>query len=137
MQRRLGLGPVRIGTEAMEVLKGYSWPGNVRELENLLSRSILKASADSSPTEPVIVNPIHLGADLSATQPPARLENQPSPPPLPSGTSLREATKDFQRQAIQRSLDAKNGNWAAAARELGMHRSNLHNLATRLKMRKK
>ena len=52
MQRRLGLGPVRISAEAMEILKGYSWPGNVRELENILSRSILKASANSPPGEP-------------------------------------------------------------------------------------
>ena len=137
MQRRLGLGPVRIGTEAMEVLKAYSWPGNVRELENILSRSILKASADASPGEPVIVNPMHLGDDLSSTQKPARLEYQSSPPPLPSGYTLREATKNFQGQVIQRVVDAKKGNWAAAARELGMHRSNLHNLATRLGLRKK
>ena len=137
MQRRLGLGPVRISAEAMEILKGYSWPGNVRELENILSRSILKASANSPPGEPVIVSPVNLGGDLAATQQPARLDFQPSSPPLPSGTTLREATKNFQIQVIQRVLDAKKGNWAAAARELGMHRSNLHNLATRLKIRKK
>jgi anaerobic nitric oxide reductase transcription regulator len=137
MQRRLGLGPVRIGTEAMEALTGYSWPGNVRELENLLSRSILKASADSPPREPVIVNPVHLGDDLSSTQKPVRLEYQPAPKPLPSGCTLREATKNFQRQTIQFTLDKNDGNWAAAARELGTNRSNLHNLATRLDMRKK
>ena len=137
MQRRLGLGPVRISTDAMEILKGYSWPGNVRELENILSRSILKASADSPPGAPVIVNPVNLGDDLAATQQPAGLHFQPSSPPLPSGTTLREATKNFQIKVIQRVLDAKKGNWAAAARELGMHRSNLHNMATRLKIRKK
>ena len=137
MQRRLGLGPVRISTEAMEILKGYPWPGNVRELENILSRSILKASAESHPGGQVIVNPMHLGDDLSATQQPARLDFQPLPSPLPSGYTLREATKNFQIQVIQRILDAKNGNWAATARELGMHRSNLHNLAARLQIRKK
>ncbi|WP_372683037.1 nitric oxide reductase transcriptional regulator NorR [Desulfosarcina sp.] len=137
MQRRLGLGPVRISTEAMETLKRYSWPGNVRELENILSRSILKASVNSPLGEPVIVSPVNLGDDLSAAHTPARLDTQPSPPPLTSGQTLREATKNFQIQVIQRVLDAKKGNWAAAARQLGMHRSNLHNLATRLKIRKK
>jgi anaerobic nitric oxide reductase transcription regulator len=137
MQRRLGLGPVRISTDTMEILKGYSWPGNVRELENILSRSILKASADYPPGAPVIVSPANLGDDLAATQQPARLHFQPPPPPLPSGYTLREATKNFQIQVIRRVLDSKKGNWAAAARELGMHRSNLHNLATRLKIRKK
>ena len=77
-----------------------------------------------------------LGSDLSSTQKPAPIDFQPSPAPLPSGYTLREATKTFQRQVIQRILDAKKGNWAAAARELGMHRSNLHNLATRLELRK-
>lgn len=136
-QRRLGLGPVRISTDAMEVLRGYSWPGNVRELENILSRSILKASAEFPPGEQVIVNPIHLGDDLLSTKKLAQLDFQPSPPPLPSGYSLREATKNFQRQVIRLILDKKNGNWAAAARELGMNRSNLHNLATRLNIRNK
>jgi anaerobic nitric oxide reductase transcription regulator len=137
MQRRLGLGPVRINTDAMAVLTGYTWPGNVRELENILSRSILKASAEAHPGEQVLVNPIHLGGDLSSNQKPVHLDFQPTPPPLPSGYSLREATKNFQRQVIKRVVNAKKGNWAAAARELGMHRSNLHNLATRLQIREK
>ena len=45
-QRQLGLRPVRINTQAMQLLEGYGWPGNVRELENILSRAILKASAE-------------------------------------------------------------------------------------------
>ncbi len=137
MQRRLGLGPVRISTDAMDVLSRYAWPGNVRELENILSRSILKASAEFTPGDQVIVNPGHLGDDLSSVPNLPQRDFQSSPPPMPSGYSLREATKNFQRQVIQRILEHKKGNWAAAARELGMHRSNLHNLATRLNIRKK
>jgi anaerobic nitric oxide reductase transcription regulator len=137
MQRRLGFGPVRITTDAMDVLSGYAWPGNVRELENILSRSILKASAGFPQGEQVVVNSSHLGDDLSANPRIAQLDPQASPLPLLSGYSLREATKNFQRQLIQRILGQKKGNWAAAARELGMHRSNLHNLATRLNIRKK
>ena len=137
MQRRLGLGPVRITTDAMDVLRAYAWPGNVRELENILSRSILKASAEFPPGEQVVVNQGHLGDDLSSIPIMAQIDPQPSSQPLPSGYSLREATKRFQRQVIQGTLDHKKGNWAAAARELGMHRSNLHNLATRLKLRGK
>jgi anaerobic nitric oxide reductase transcription regulator len=33
---------------------------------------------------------------------------------------------------IRKAIDRNNGNWAAAARDLNMHRSNLHNLAKRL-----
>jgi anaerobic nitric oxide reductase transcription regulator len=50
---------------------------------------------------------------------------------------LRDAVKEFQRNRIAEALENNRGNWAAAARELGMNRSNLHNLATRLGIRKK
>jgi transcriptional regulator with GAF, ATPase, and Fis domain len=39
---------------------------------------------------------------------------------------------DFEREVILRAVERHGGNWAAAARELGMHRSNLHHLARRL-----
>ena len=135
-QRRLGLGPVRINTPAMEVLVEYAWPGNVRELENLLSRAVLKASAESIPGDQVIVNPVHLGEDLSSGKNHAHFDSQLPPLAIPSGYSLREATKNFQRQTIKFFLNKNGGNWAAAARVLGTNRSNLHNLATRLELRK-
>ena len=136
MQRQLGIGPVRINTHAREILEGYTWPGNVRELENLLSRAVLKASAEYTPGEQVIVSPVHLGGDLSSGENHEHLDSQPSPFKIPSGYSLREATKNFQRQTIEFALVKNGGNWAAAARELGTNRSNLHNLATRLGLRK-
>lgn len=135
-QRRLGLGPVRINTDAMEILKEYVWPGNVRELKNLLSRAILKASAENIPGTQVIVSPTHLGEDLSFGRDHLQFDSQPFPSSMPLGYSLREATKNFQRQIIKYALDKNGKNWAAAARELGTNRSNLHNLATRLGLRK-
>jgi anaerobic nitric oxide reductase transcription regulator len=133
-RRRLGLGPVRIGPEALDVLGRFGWPGNVRELENLLSRAVLKASAEKPRGERFTVEVRHLGSDL----PLAPHETPPAPPtasiPL-EGIYLRDATKAFQRRAIQQALSANDGNWAAAARDLGMHRSNLHNLAARLGLR--
>ncbi|MGE5360485.1 MAG: helix-turn-helix domain-containing protein, partial [Bacteroidales bacterium] len=45
---------------------------------------------------------------------------------------LRQLVEDFERRAILAAVDGHRGNWAAAARALGMHRSNLHQLATRL-----
>jgi anaerobic nitric oxide reductase transcription regulator len=136
-QRQLGLRPVRITTQAMEILEGYSWPGNVRELENILSRAVLKASAEHTHGQQVIIRPAYLGNDLASGIKHKHLEFQPSSLAIPSGYSLREATKNFQRQVIKSTLDKNGGNWAAAARELGTNRSNLHNLATRLNIRKK
>ncbi len=49
--------------------------------------------------------------------------------------SLKERTEEFQRRAIEQAVQENGGNWAAAARTLGMHRSNLHHLAQRLGLR--
>jgi len=40
--------------------------------------------------------------------------------------SLSDATDVFQRQYIQRHIEAADGNLAQAAKQLGMHRSNLY-----------
>jgi anaerobic nitric oxide reductase transcription regulator len=136
-QRRLGVGPVRINADAVKVLSRYLWPGNVRELENIISRAVLKAASECPRGEPVIIKPIHLGADLSSAETQIQLPSQEVDMLMPKGLSLREAVEEFQKTLIQRTLNKNSGNLAAAARDLGMHRSNLHNLATRLSLRAK
>lgn len=136
-RRKLGLGQVRLREEAIILLQRYNWPGNVRELENIISRSLLKASASQSHLETIILQPEHLTADLGVsiyTSPPKEADTPGSISPT---MSLREEVKAFQIRLINRALKRNEGNWAAAARELGMNRSNLHNLATRLEIRKK
>jgi anaerobic nitric oxide reductase transcription regulator len=136
-QRRLGTGPVRLNTDTMNMLSRYYWPGNIRELENIVSRAVLKASIEYSREETVIVEPVHLGTDFSyeANQPQQSIPEPPSS--LPAGKSFREAVEDFQRKLITMSVANNDGNWSAAARDMGMHRSNLHNLSMRLGLRKK
>ncbi len=132
-RRQLGLGPVRIDAAARALLEAYAWPGNVRELENLLSRVVLRAGARVPRGAPVVVGAADLRPELSgaADVPVAAM---PPPPPAP-GATLREAVDDFQRALIRRTLATHGGSWAAAARALGMHRSNLHHLAGRLGLR--
>jgi len=132
-RRRLGLGPVRLAAEALVVLKAYCWPGNVRELENVLSRAVLKAAAGISRNDTVIIQASHLGSDFTSEA----NTSQPERPwareaAIPMDLSLKEATRQFQRSVIQQTLAGHQGNWAAAARSLGIHRSNLHHLAVRL-----
>lgn len=40
---RMGLGSLRLTSDAQAALLAYDWPGNVRELEHLIGRSALKA----------------------------------------------------------------------------------------------
>ena len=132
IQRRLGLERVRINPDSYETMTRYDWPGNVRELENIISRAVLKASFDTPKGAPVLVFPAHLGSDLISTELP------PGHPPAKEETILKkdlpfnDQVKAYKRKMIRQAIDKNNGNWAAAARDLNMHRSNLHNLAKRL-----
>jgi len=135
-QRRLGLGPVRISQDAAEVLKRYNWPGNVRELENILSRAILKASQEIPQGKTIILYPIHMGLDF-ASYPQGMHSPESNNITTPKDDlSFREAVDSYKSMLIRRTIAKHKGNWAAAARDLGMHRSNLHNLAKRLNIRR-
>jgi anaerobic nitric oxide reductase transcription regulator len=132
IQRRLGLGPVRISPNAYEMMAGYDWPGNVRELENVISRAVLKSSSKVSRSEAVVIETSHLDSDLI----PSGLLFVPSTPKkdmlFSKGFSLNNELKNYKIKIIKLALNKNRGNWAAAARDIGMHRSNLHNLAKRL-----
>ncbi len=131
-RRRLGIGPVRLTAEALAALRRYSWPGNVRELENVLSRVTLRSTIGVPREQPVVLEEASFLPALSDTPgAPGAASNQADLNPA-RGKPLREAVDDFQRAAITRAVADAGGNWSEAARALGMHRSNLHHLATRL-----
>ena len=135
-RRRLGTGPIRLAPEAQDALAARPWPGNVRELENVVSRAVLRAigrAGSAARGEPLRIE----RADVEDGAPEARAvtDTAPTRAPLAADRSLREGVRDYQREAIQRALHGAQGNWAAAARALGMHRSNLHHLARRLGLR--
>lgn len=140
-RRRLGLGPVRLNEPARQALSGADWPGNVRELDHLLGRAVLRASANVGRDAPVLVGPEHL--QLEAPEP--RAENLVAPGPpcrehsavvAMGGMTLKEAVEETKRTMVIRAVEDNDGNWAAAARSLGMARSNLHHMAERLGLRK-
>jgi anaerobic nitric oxide reductase transcription regulator len=129
-RRRLGLGPVRLSAPVRERLAAADWPGNVRELENVVSRAVLRASAGRERGAPVVVERRHVDVDGAA--PVAPSADEPAEAPVERGRPLAERLRDYQRRLVREALERNGGRWAAAARELGMHRSNLHHLARRL-----
>ncbi|OIP40740.1 MAG: nitric oxide reductase transcription regulator [Deltaproteobacteria bacterium CG2_30_63_29] len=131
-RRRLGLGPVRLEPDAVAALKSYAWPGNVRELENVLSRVTLKTASRVPRGEPVLLARAHLGPDFAGAAAPANESIAQRIEAVPANVDLKDVTRDFQRALIGRALAEHDGNWSAAARSLGMHRSNFHHLAVRL-----
>jgi len=129
-RRRLGLGPLRLSDEVRARLAAADWPGNVRELENVVSRAVLRAAAGRPPGAPVVVGPGHV--DAAAPAMPGAPADASAPDPSVPGRPLREQVEEFQRRLIREAVERHGGNQAAAARELGMHRANLHHLARRL-----
>ncbi|MDP3848529.1 MAG: nitric oxide reductase transcriptional regulator NorR [Pseudomonas sp.] len=129
---RLGLRSLRLGADAQAALLGYDWPGNVRELEHLIGRASLKALAACRERPRILTLQAH-DLDLPGSQPPnAVAETNAEPAAMLGGGELRAALDVYQRQFIGACLERQQGNWAAAARELGLDRANLNRLAVRL-----
>jgi len=129
---RMGLGSLRLTSDAQAALLAYDWPGNVRELEHLIGRSSLKALGRCA------VRPKILSLSAQELDLPRPLVDNPMPSVDPGSAmpsvsgDLREAVDAFQRQLITTSLERHQHNWASAARELGLDRANLGRMARRL-----
>src|SRR5690606_31236374 len=134
---RLHLRGLRLGAEAQAALLRHDWPGNVRELEHLLGRAALKALARQAERPRILtLEACDLDLQAAAVAPPpvanALVPMEEGEAPL---GDLRQAVDDYQRRLIRAALQRTRDNWAAAARELGLDRANLHRLATRLGMK--
>jgi anaerobic nitric oxide reductase transcription regulator len=136
--RRIGVPRVRIDAVARTRLIDSDFPGNVRELENVIARAVLRAAgtspAGATSQEPVTIAPAHL--DLTAA-PAGTPASEPDAPANMPAASFRDQVVEFERRIVADAIARHDGNWAAAARTLGMHRSNLHHLATRLGLRER
>jgi anaerobic nitric oxide reductase transcription regulator len=129
---QLGLPRVVLTEPATAQLAAAAWPGNVRELDHVLARAVLRASTRTPSGSTVRVE----ASDLDPTIAPAPAD-VPSAAPLPRRVAsgelpLKVAVDELKRTVIMQTLLDTRGSWAAAARQLGMDRSNLHNLARRL-----
>ena len=102
--------PLRMTSEALEVLLGHSWPGNVRELRN-----VLEFAAYLSPDGAVL--PESLPGDLLCTQ---------KGPPLTLAQRVKEYERREALKAVERHGSTTQGKRAAAA-ELGISLASLYN----------
>jgi DNA-binding NtrC family response regulator len=100
--QRLG-HPVSVTPAALTALTRHSWPGNVRELRNAVERAAVLGS----------------GGPLDCKD--FALANAASPNGATSGAlDLRTQVEAVEREAIQRALQASNGNRRQAANLLGI-----------------
>ena len=132
-RRRLGLTSLQVAPESIAALEQAAWPGNVRELANVVGRGVLLAAAEDR--DATRLRPRHLRLDRSRQADETTTTHRKATEAITDDRPLRQQVDDYQRRLIASSVEACNGNWAAAARRLGLQRSNLHHLAKRLGLR--
>ncbi len=113
--KRLVLG---FSDQAQACLLSYDWPGNVRELENVVERAVVLGSTELIQAEdlPEVIVETERAAGGS-------------------GTKFHGAVKEAKKQLVLKTLEQTGGNYAEAARLLGLHPNNLHRLIRNLDLR--
>lgn len=107
----------RISPEALEILRQHSWPGNVREMKNVVERAyILSGSGPMIRPEHLVIQQRVVRMSGATDVPLAGEIEVPV-----SGKRLR----DIEREAVQLTLRATNGNQSKAAKLLGISRPTL------------
>jgi Nif-specific regulatory protein len=117
--RRAGRRVPKFTAAARKRLESHTWPGNVRELRNLTERLAYLTSGDRIEAE-----------DLAFILSPGAA----TPSLVDAGLNLSDATQEFQRKYIQQSIERARGNVSQAAKNLGVHRSNLYRKMRQLGM---
>jgi len=132
IRNKLGLKQLSIPADTLMMLQNYQWPGNVREMKHAIERAAVLARASQNTSEVKLYRELfNLAiadiADISD-------ENliTISTDDYPSSHSLQQATTEFQRQLISKTLQQNKMNWSACARALDLDAGNLHRLAKRL-----
>jgi len=102
---------IKINRQAIDKLLSYEWPGNIRELQHTIEKAVILS--ESSVLKP---------DDLSLKSPFTAFNNN-------SFITLYE----MESQMIRQALEKNNGNFTAAADQLGITRQTLYNRLKRQK----
>jgi transcriptional regulator with PAS, ATPase and Fis domain len=96
---------LKINQQAHEKLLKYSWPGNIRELQHTIEKAvILRESIALKPDD------LYLRHSSSA-----------------NSSNSFATLEEMEKQMIQQALEKNNGNFTAAADQLGITRQTLYN----------
>jgi transcriptional regulator with GAF, ATPase, and Fis domain len=117
--RQAGRRTPKLSATARKRLISHTWPGNVRELRNLMERLAYLSAAEKIESE-----------DLAFILSPARGGSAA----IESGQTLNDATDQFQTDYIRQAIERARGNVSLAAKNLGVHRSNLYRKMRQLGM---
>lgn len=103
--RKYNKPEMRINQHAIDKLMEYTWPGNIRELQNTIEKAVILSESSVIKPEDLYLRPA------------PEIKN------LDSITTLEE----MEERMIQLALGKNNGNFTAAAEQLGITRQTLYN----------
>lgn len=102
---KYGKQGLRINQTAQEKLMNYSWPGNIRELLHTMERAVILSEGNVLKPEDFLLN---VKTSVSIESGPETLE-------------------EMELLMISNALDQNEGNYSAAAEQLGISRQTLYN----------
>ncbi|MFS4494260.1 sigma-54-dependent transcriptional regulator [Maribacter sp. 2308TA10-17] len=102
---KYGKQGLRMNQAAQEKLMGYKWPGNVRELLHTMERAVILSEGN-------VLRPEDFLLEAKSAMP---TENGPS------------TLEEMELLMITNALNKNNGNYSAAAEQLGISRQTLYN----------
>lgn len=98
----------RISSEAMNLILRYDWPGNVRELENILERAVNLAEGNNITTKDIILK---FDKNIDASK---------------AMLTLKEFLEEQEKQAIEKTLLAYNGDKKQTMKALDISKTTLY-----------
>lgn len=96
---------LKINQQANEKLLNYSWPGNIRELQHTIEKAVILSDSSVLKPEDFYLRNVSSG----------------------SGNNTSSTLEEVEKQLIQQALEKNNGNFTAAAEQLGITRQTLYN----------
>ncbi|WP_347247696.1 sigma 54-interacting transcriptional regulator, partial [Zoogloea sp.] len=124
---------VRVSRKVMDAFISYRWPGNIRQLNNVIKVAIALLDDDEETIETWHL-PDDIFEEISEIGHPAATPqhdggtariNIAATVGAASGASMGRL-EEIERDMIQRTLEAENGNISSAARRLGISRNTLY-----------
>ena len=96
---------LKINQKAQDKLLKYSWPGNIRELQHTIEKAVILSDNNVLKPEDFFMRPILSGKNIT---PEITLE-------------------EMEKRMISLAIEKNNGNFSAAAEQLGITRQTLYN----------
>jgi len=108
---RHGLARLPVTPAAYRAIRAAEWPGNIRQLEHALEAAAIRAAGQRA----TAIGVAHIFPEKAAA-------------PTAGEATFQEATREFQADLLQRTLNATDWNVSECARRLDLARSHVYSL---------